>query len=169
MSLSEWALIAEICGMVAVVISLIFVGLEIRNNTKQSQAMAFNTGVKFFRTIWGMVSTEESAEIFIKGINDFDELSLNEKAIFHSKMHEISIDFTSAVKLVNKGLLVDMDYNSFSRLYASLLLSPGVIRYLEVTQNDQPPYIVQLYKKVQNDNEGTRPMSELYKFEEIKG
>lgn len=164
MSISEWASLAEIAGMGAVVISLIFVGFEIRSNTRQVQAEALISGIKFARTITGMTSTAEDAELFIRGINDFDDLSLSEKAIFHSKMHEIAIDFSISTILVNKGLLVDMNYSRFSRLMASLLLSPGVIRYHEVSDPHIPPFLAELFKKLQQDHKGMMTMSEFYKF-----
>jgi hypothetical protein len=40
--LEEYALIAEIISAIAVIISLIFVGLQIRSNTKATQASTFH-------------------------------------------------------------------------------------------------------------------------------
>lgn len=165
MNISEWANLAEIAGMGAVVISLIFVGFEIRDNTKQAQAEALKTGIKFMRTITGMTSTSEDADVFIRGINDFDDLSIIEKAIFHSKMNEITIDFSISTILVKKGLLVDMEYSRFSTVMASLLLSPGVIRYFEVAQPHTPPFLAEIYENLRQDHKGMKPMSEFYKFE----
>ncbi|MBT6037512.1 MAG: hypothetical protein HOH18_13675, partial [Kordiimonadaceae bacterium] len=64
MNISEWASLAEIAGMGAVVISLLFVGFEIRRNTRQAHADALNTGIRFVRTITGITSTAEDADLF---------------------------------------------------------------------------------------------------------
>ncbi len=166
MTISEWANVAEIVGLFAVVITLIFVGLEIRNNTKQAQADALNTGIQFLLTIRGMTSNPETAGLFVKDLNGFEALSTTEKAIFHSKMHEISIEYVVASKLVEKGLLVDMDYQRFSKVMASLLLSPGVIKYLELTEDEMPPFLIVIFDNLRKEVEGIKPMSESLKFKE---
>ncbi len=45
MKLEKWALIAEIIGGVAIVLSLIFVGLEIRGNTQVVRAEAYERNI----------------------------------------------------------------------------------------------------------------------------
>ena len=45
MKLEKWALIAEIIGGVAIVLSLVFVGLEIRGNTQIAMAEAYERNI----------------------------------------------------------------------------------------------------------------------------
>ncbi len=45
MKLEKWALIAEIIGGVAIVLSLLFVGLEIRGNTQVARAEAYESNI----------------------------------------------------------------------------------------------------------------------------
>ena len=49
LTLSQWTSIAEIIGMLAVVVSLIFVGLEIRQNTNQARTEGLETGTDFIK------------------------------------------------------------------------------------------------------------------------
>ena len=41
MGLSDWVAVAEIFGAVAIVVSLVFVGIQIRDNTKATHAATF--------------------------------------------------------------------------------------------------------------------------------
>lgn len=53
MKLEKWALIAEIVGGIAIVVSLIFVGFEVRQNTQATQIAAYQqliNGISEFNT-----------------------------------------------------------------------------------------------------------------------
>ena len=67
MRLEKWALVAEIVGAIAIVISLLFVGLQVR----QSNSLAATDALKEGTRIWTDASvaafgTEESTEFFRK-------------------------------------------------------------------------------------------------------
>jgi hypothetical protein len=80
MKLSEWANVAEIIGGAAIIASLIFVGLEVRENTQvikltsdralDQQNLVLNTAV---------AESHDLAEILVKGESDRDNLSAQEK------------------------------------------------------------------------------------------
>ena len=93
LSLGQITNIAEIVGTVAIVVSLILVGLQIRQNTNQIEATSFQTGLRFIQTLDDLTATRESAELVIKGLNDFDALSQIDKALFDSKLTDLFNDF----------------------------------------------------------------------------
>lgn len=45
MKLEKWALVAEVVGGIAIVLSLVFVGLQIRSSTQLSRAMAYERNI----------------------------------------------------------------------------------------------------------------------------
>jgi len=46
LQLSEWAAFAEIIGTVGIVLSLVFVGIQVRDNTKATQAASFQAAAE---------------------------------------------------------------------------------------------------------------------------
>ena len=57
MKLEKWALIAEIIGAVAIVVSLIFVGLEIRNGADQTRLNTQALQMSAYQELIGEVNT----------------------------------------------------------------------------------------------------------------
>ncbi len=82
LSLSEITGIAEIIGSIAIVVSLIFVGLQIRQNTRQVETSSIQAGLAYVESINNLTANPETAEVVMKGVNDFNSLSPIEKARF---------------------------------------------------------------------------------------
>jgi hypothetical protein len=76
MRLEKWALIADIVGATAIVISLVFVGLEIRSNTLATQAATFQATVAYdVEILLGQGHDADTARVFLAYMNDPDSLS----------------------------------------------------------------------------------------------
>ena len=76
MTLEQLALIAEIVGGVGVVASLIFLGVEIRRQRKESNLQAANElTAQWSGLMTSLHESHEMAEIWLKGHHDFDALN----------------------------------------------------------------------------------------------
>ena len=76
MKLEKWALIAEIVGGIAIVVSLIFVGYEMRQNSRsQTQAMTQALVSSYAETLTLLTQNEQLRCIYSAGIRDFSALS----------------------------------------------------------------------------------------------
>ena len=63
--LSDWASIAEIISAVAIVVSLIFVGMQIRDNTVATEAATFQDSVGYDLQLLTVVGSDpESTRLF---------------------------------------------------------------------------------------------------------
>ena len=157
MTLSDWASVAEIIGSIAVVISLVFVGLQIRKNTESEQANTLQTSVGAdveMLTAWG--STEEGAYLISQYI--LDPSPLTEKQIIQARylfagglrhwenlylqytVGAISEDTWQArVKAVNTTLL-SKGYQEFQKSFLGNYMSGDFLRYAEkiITENQSP-------------------------------
>lgn len=81
--LQKYALLAEIIGAVAIVISLLFVGVQVR----QSNSIATTDAIRDGTQIWGEAysgafGSEEATAFFRKAINHCRELSPEERGRF---------------------------------------------------------------------------------------
>ena len=79
-TLANWG---EIIGAIAVVISLVYVGIQIRSSVIQSRLDSFTKVAELWLNFTSTIATnEETWRIFHKGTSDFDSFSSEEKARF---------------------------------------------------------------------------------------
>ena len=59
----------------AVVVSLLYVGYQVRENTNQIDAASLESGTDFIRGLNNLTTSEDSAKLVLAGLSDFDALS----------------------------------------------------------------------------------------------
>jgi hypothetical protein len=75
-TIENLALIAEIVGEIGVIASLIFLGIEIRRQRKQSSLQAANVlTAQWSGLMTPLHESHEMAEIWLKGRHEFDALN----------------------------------------------------------------------------------------------
>ena len=83
LNLSDWGDISEVVGTIAVILTLIFVGLEVRQNTSAVESAAAQAVHENFAGWYASLQNEpELFEISIKGMKDYNSLSEVEKGQF---------------------------------------------------------------------------------------
>ena len=81
MSLSDLANIGQVIGAIAVVISLIYVALQIRQNTSAIRSATAQSVHEHFANWYQSFARDASlAEVGVKGLKDYSTLSEMEKA-----------------------------------------------------------------------------------------
>jgi hypothetical protein len=126
MKLSEWANVAEIVGGAAIIASLIFVGLEVRENTQvvkltsdralDQQNLVLNTSV---------ANNQDLAEILVKGESDRDSLSEVERARFDNYCFSRFGAFENVIGNYSEGFVADNEYNVWSVYFKHRLGKQG--------------------------------------------
>lgn len=165
LTLNQWTNIAEIIGMLAVVISLIFVGLEIRQNTDQAKREAFQSGNDFINELYGMFESQGDTNLLLRGMEDFGSLSRTEKVIFDKKLVHVTTEFTIISELYNQGLIKDGMYDSYEEMMARLLLSPGVITWYEITEYTFPEEVKDRFERIKQRHAGKETLLEYFNYE----
>jgi hypothetical protein len=109
--------IAEVIGLLLVVVSLLFVGLQLRQNTQQlRQDNLLKTIRGTLETNWSYHRNPEVFRVIQKGCEDFEALAPEEQAQFHS------IDAAS----INE------------RFFLGLLATPGGAKWWETVKGTRP-------------------------------
>lgn len=67
MTLADWANFSQIVGSVAVIASLIFVGIQVHQNTKVTKATALQMNADYWLSYFAMLADSRLGEIFAKG------------------------------------------------------------------------------------------------------
>lgn len=151
MSIQDWGAIGEIVGALAVVASLIYLAVQIRQNTRQislsleaSKLAAFERNVESGnRARDALIGNPEITKLFLKGLADYRGLSPTDKLrcnmLFRnmfSEMHGIYIR-----QLTIGG---DFEQKNMQKQLDVLLENPGIHQWLEEVEPDWRPEFAEL-------------------------
>ncbi|MEE4250126.1 MAG: hypothetical protein V2I38_06010 [Alcanivoracaceae bacterium] len=129
--LQEYALMAEIISAIAIVISLIFVGFQIKENTKATQASAFHDIATLdVNLLLSMANSQESAKISTLFRENPDALSEDELNygfyIFAAEVRHVENLFLQK----ESKMISERSWRSREALVEGLVLSPGFGAFL---------------------------------------
>ncbi len=134
MTLEELGNLGEFIGGIAVVATLIYVAVQIRQNNSLIRAntdsvnaasvIAFQT---FFTTPASQVVQDESfADIFLRGLSEPDSLSPSEAIRFQSHLQIIFVAFDSGFKLLRSGAMDETHWEPWSLHIRAWMGNPAV-------------------------------------------
>jgi len=128
MTLSELANIGEVIAAICIVISLIFVGLQMRQNTRAVKAQIHENIMSGYLSVANVVIPH--ANIFSKGIcsddESFSSLTAEEKMIFFSSIFSLFKHFEHMYSLFKKGLIDAEAWAAWSEHIYMYFHQPGV-------------------------------------------
>lgn len=76
--------IGEVIGGVGVIVTLIYLSIQIRLNTKATNKQSLRDATELLMSCYRSVTDDEAlAEIFVKGMEDYESLIVTEKERFH--------------------------------------------------------------------------------------
>jgi hypothetical protein len=156
--------VAEFVGAVAVVITLFYLALQVRQSTKQDEARGLQTAIKeYLGSFEAATGSTESADIFRRGLNDFDALSPAEQGSFHSAIHSLLTGFNNAWNLHESGLLPEDEFVAMRGLFVSILISPGGTRWWSLYKKVPPLHLTTYLDESMRDATGTmQPANESF-------
>ena len=135
--------IAELIAAVAVIVSLLYLAIQVNQNTRTLKRQGQKSARERFLTDLDQATkTRVDAEIFRNGLNDFDNLSPNDQGCFHSKMHPLIHGFHHAWDMHRAGLVPDIELGAMRDLLISYLITPGAQQWWAMHKSVAPPDIV---------------------------
>jgi len=141
--LANWG---EFLGGIAVVISLIYVGLQVRASVKQSQLDSYTKFAELF-TNWtsSIYSNTDSMHIFASGLADYDSLNEEDKIRFNLMMGMYFGIVDTVMAHENKGIYQYPDaYQRHLEMALHYYLMPGVRQWWDQGGRNLPyPHIAQ--------------------------
>jgi hypothetical protein len=138
-TLEEIYYIAELLGVVAVVVTLIFLAVQIRQNTRQLESQALREAIYDFLDSYAKFTADEiNAKNFRMGLNKFESLTQEEKAVFHSKGQILINSFFLVLSHHDKGLIDNETFNAMEIFFLKILKSPGANQWWEQFKHHPP-------------------------------
>ena len=135
-TLQEWANLAEIIGNAAIILSLVFVGLQISDTTKEMRAnTAYNATVALQSWYNEVGNNEQSARNFREGMGDPTSLTKDEALQFLMNMHGIILAYQSVYFLGVEGTLDAALYKAMSTALEGAVTASGFAWYWQQREN----------------------------------
>ncbi len=126
MTLTELANIGEFVGGIAVIFSVAYLALQIRQNTRSVRSASFQSLVDSFSQVSLELSKDaELTRIYTTGLSDPGQLSEHEMQRFHFLVLTSTRRFEGAFMQQHSGMLSPRQWEGFRRSVTGILRSPG--------------------------------------------
>lgn len=141
--LQEYALLAEIIGGLAIIVSLAFVGLQIRQSNSLAATEALKDGTQIWTAAYANAyGTEESTAFFRKAVNHCDQLSNDERGRFFAIMLRFVSAYDNIFNQYKSGRLRDEVFVSIASGYYAITRTPCGKKVLLQDLSLLPDYLV---------------------------
>ena len=130
LKLSEWASIAEIIGAFAVVISLLYVGVQVNDSTSAVRAASANDVNVALQSWYLEIGTnQQTSELFYTALISEEALSNEEEFQFLMMLHGAFLAFQNSYLLAEEGT-IDLELReAITAAIVGIKNLPGMGRY----------------------------------------
>ena len=130
MTLEQYYYIAELVAAVALIISLIYVGVQVKLSTKATQASTAQSYVDTMNGYVGLINSSPNlARILNDGANGLDNLQGEDVIQFCAFHDQCFITFEAFYFEWKQGLLVQQLWDTYRHVIVDLLMQPGQQEY----------------------------------------
>ena len=156
LKLSDYANLAEVVAAMAVVLSLIYVGIQVNDSTRAVRSAAANDASVAMQNWYLQVGTSaQTSALLINTMRGTAELTVEEEYQFLMIMNGIFLAFQNSFLLVKEGTLDPSISESITTVILGVKDLPGFKRYWRQRKNYLHPEFVEHVEKLR-----TRPTIE---------
>ncbi|GAB5452907.1 MAG: hypothetical protein Hals2KO_32350 [Halioglobus sp.] len=119
--------LAEIASAVGVLVTLVYLAIQIRDNTRSLHAGSLESVLDGPRDRYflPMAMEPELADIYARGLNSLDNLDAKESRRFFYLIYEQLFQMQQVMHLHERDLIPQVDFDAWLFYTASLLRTPG--------------------------------------------
>lgn len=118
--------IAEIVGVVLVIVSLVYLATQVRQSNKMALAESERDLLAHWvNAVSGISEDDRTADIWHRGMDDFDSLSNIEKTRFTVILTRLINVYISALRMESKSLVGKQEVDIFGDVCLAMILTPG--------------------------------------------
>jgi hypothetical protein len=130
MDLNEIALLAEIVGSIAVVVSLIYVAIQVRQNTRATRSATYQSMVSnSLGLLATMYSEEGNAELYLRAKDGDQDLSPAERVRVHFLLLAVFRHFDNLHYQHARGTIESEQWRGYIHILDGYLLLSGVVAW----------------------------------------
>jgi len=152
--------LAEVVSAAAVVISLIYLAVQIRHQSRQSAADNLQSSVdRWIGALTTAMRSEEDADFLRRALRDYSALSPPQRARLHNFMLDLVSPYQAMHAKYESGLLDARLWETIRDAMAAWITCPGMLGLWEEAKFAYPPYLVADIDRAIANFEG-RPFTE---------
>jgi predicted histidine transporter YuiF (NhaC family) len=126
--------IAEVLGVLAVIVSLAYVATQVRQGNQMALAESERELLENWASAISQISANDRiTEIFCQGLNDFNSMTNLEKTRFSVVMARLINTYISAIRMDEKSLVSSQEVNIFGDICFAMIIAPGGRQWWELT------------------------------------
>ena len=127
--------IGEFIGGIAVIVTLIYLTIQVRHNTQATRTASLQDLVISFRDLNNKLINPEIERAFRKGIKDYPNMPESERGIFVWLTNDHALFFQSAMASRDSGTLDGETYERYLAYFCSWLITPGGANWWQEIRN----------------------------------
>lgn len=144
--------IGETAGAIGVIVTLLYLSLQIRQNTRATRVTAIQTAAESSAHFTEQLAIHaDLSDIFWLGMFDPESLNSRDFRRFVSAMNAFMRREAVNYRLYKEGHLPEQDWQSRRKNLAGIIQQPGTRLFLEMAQNALPPDFVELATDMQDE------------------
>jgi hypothetical protein len=141
--LEQYALFAEIIGGIAIIVTLVFVGLQVRQSNSLATTDALKDGTQLWTNAYvAAFGAEEGTAFFRKAIDRCEEMSKDEQGRFFATMTRFISAYDNIFNQYEAGRLREEVFLSIASVYYAIVETPCAQKVLLHDLPLMPPYLV---------------------------
>lgn len=132
MTLADLAALAQIAAAVLLIPSIVYLALQVRQNTEQARA---NAGHQYLETNkdlnLAIIADKQVASVYRRGTQDFEQLDADEKTQYFFYVAQYYQTFSTMHALWRRGALPESTWHPIRRHLISMMALPGTRHVFE--------------------------------------
>ena len=144
MTLSDLASIGSFISGIAVLISLVYLTLQIRQNTLAHRASAHQSRTNFLKDHMHLLADPGMASVYVRGMIGDPNLSAVELSQFFSVMRSWCIGMSEIVWAHDHGVLDDETFETSAKAVSLMFAQPGPRAFWDVYRHTATPAFTRL-------------------------
>ncbi|MDG1206687.1 MAG: hypothetical protein P8N51_15055 [Pseudomonadales bacterium] len=130
MSLEDWAFVAEIVSGIAVIISLIYVGLQVNDSTSAIRSAAASDATKTMQSWYlEMGRNRQASDVWYNAMTSQESLSARDEFQYMMSMHTAILGMQNSYLLSKEGTLDTEFREAVTTAIVAVKDMPGMQRY----------------------------------------
>jgi hypothetical protein len=126
MSIQDWGAVGEVVGAIGVILTLIYLATQIRQNTRQLRSEGHQgiTG-SYNDTLSQLLADDSLFKTLIRGCQDWESITTFQQSRCHIFFHQHLMHFRMAFQLHDKGAIDDDVFRSIEDVHIKFMANPG--------------------------------------------
>ena len=117
--------ISEVVGAIGVIVTLVYLAQQIRQNTEQSRLSSIHQLTTRINLAFDPIYSGENTRVWTKGLTNPDSLSVEDRQVFDLLMNRVIATFDSTTYQYEHGAVPTDLYDGLSKTFQAIVSTPG--------------------------------------------